>query len=164
MKKYEIGVGQLEKNLHNFYQSPEWKQLKNKFLESSEKVCTVCGIDHSLHVDHIKPIRHYWESRLDNNNLQVMCGTCNKEKGSKLYWTLEEHRRFKKVKEIEKEISDLRYRRTSILNSLSEEWRGTTPAKPRTEPIKIKPKTEVLQENGKRVFRVRNLQEKISNP
>jgi hypothetical protein len=164
MRPYEIGAGQLEKKLHNFYQSSEWKQLKNKFLEASEKVCVVCGLRHSLHVDHIKPIRHYWESRLDNNNLQVMCGTCNKEKGSKMYWTLEEHRRFKRVKELEKEISDLRYKRTSMLNNLSEEWRGITPPKPQVIESIPKPKTEILRENGKRVFRVRNLQEKISIP
>jgi hypothetical protein len=90
-----------------------------------------------------------------------MCGTCNKEKGSKMYWTLEEHRRFKRVKELEKEISDLRHTRTSILNSLSEEWRGITPPKLQVIESIPKPKTEILRENGKRVFRVRNLQEKI---
>jgi 5-methylcytosine-specific restriction endonuclease McrA len=33
-------------------------------------------------VDHIRPIRHHWELRLDINNLQLLCDDCNKGKGS----------------------------------------------------------------------------------
>jgi hypothetical protein len=90
-----------------------------------------------------------------------MCGICNKEKGSKLYWTLEEHKRYKKVKELEESIRELNYEKRCLLSSLSEEWRGVTPPKPQVLQSIPKPKTEILSEKGKRIFRVRNLQEKF---
>jgi len=161
MKPYEVGVGQLEKQLSRFYQSKEWKELRNKLFEVHDKVCVVCGATHALRGDHIKPIRTHWDLRLNLDNLQILCDECNREKGSKQFWTLEEHKRFKKVKVIDEAISKLRSRRYSILSGLSEEWRGATPAKPRTEPTKTKPKIEVLQENGKKVFRIRDFQEKF---
>jgi hypothetical protein len=161
MKPYEVGTGQLEKQFSAFYQSKEWKELRNKLFELHENTCVVCGLTHSLRGDHIKPVRTHWELRLDINNLQILCDECNREKGSKIYWTLEEHKRFKKVKEIGEAIDKLRSRKYSILSGLSEEWRGATPAKPRTEPTKIKPKTEILQENGEKVFRIRDFQKKI---
>lgn len=34
-------------------------------------------------VDHIKPRLYYPELARDINNLQVLCGRCNKEKGNK---------------------------------------------------------------------------------
>lgn len=147
MKPYEIGTGQNEKQLHQFYQSKEWKELRNKVLESHEKVCVVCGSVHPLRVDHIKPVRHFWEMRLDYNNLQILCDECNKEKGSKQYWTLEEHKRYKKVTEINKAFTKLKEKKASILQSLSEEW---------IEYNTVIPKQRVLTENGRKVYRVRN--------
>lgn len=35
-----------------------------------------------INVDHIKPVRKYWHLRLDFDNLQVLCSTCNKAKGN----------------------------------------------------------------------------------
>jgi len=148
MKSYEIGTGEYEKQLHQFYQSKEWKALRSRVLENHENVCVVCGSIHSLRVDHIKPIRHFWEMRMLYENLQILCDECNKEKGSKKYWTLEEHKRYKKVTEINKAITKLKDRKNFILNNLSEEWKDYGPVIP-------KPKQEVLSENGKKVYRIR---------
>ncbi|MCZ6605441.1 MAG: HNH endonuclease [Alphaproteobacteria bacterium] len=36
-----------------------------------------------MNVDHIKPLRRYWELRLASRNLQVLCGGCNHGKGNR---------------------------------------------------------------------------------
>lgn len=69
-----------------FYDSWEWKKVRYEFLKGRERRCLCCGAgpEHGVRVvvDHIKPIRHHWDLRLDPNNLQVLCDDCNKGKGS----------------------------------------------------------------------------------
>jgi 5-methylcytosine-specific restriction protein A len=70
-----------------FYASLPWKRLRYKILAlNAEKNggvarCELCGKSHApgapLNVDHIEPISRNWERRLDENNLQVLCGNCN---------------------------------------------------------------------------------------
>ncbi len=74
-----------------FYQSPEWKVLRNKVKRELMPFCPVCGSEEELVVDHINPVRYFWEQRLDENNLQLLCNDCNLEKSSMVGWTLEFH-------------------------------------------------------------------------
>lgn len=66
--------------------SNAWKSLKKKVHEKYGYQCMKCGRipcnkKHS-NVDHIKPRKYYPELALNFDNLQVLCGRCNKEKGN----------------------------------------------------------------------------------
>jgi hypothetical protein len=89
--KNDYSDKEFENTLHNFYNSREWKDLRISVKKELTPMCPVCGSEDNLHVDHIRPIRHFFEERLDPNNLQILCGDCNIEKGSMLNWTLEWH-------------------------------------------------------------------------
>lgn len=68
-----------------FYASFEWRRLRYTILEKYGRMCQCCGAkppDVVLHVDHIKPLRKYWNLRLDPENLQVLCEACNHGKAS----------------------------------------------------------------------------------
>lgn len=69
-----------------FYASWEWTTLRMQILKRYGRRCMCCGATPGnsvvIHVDHIKPISKYWELRLDPENLQVLCNTCNKGKGA----------------------------------------------------------------------------------
>jgi 5-methylcytosine-specific restriction endonuclease McrA len=73
---------------HDFYLSAEWKQCKQTFKQGKPLVCAACQDDlsgenyHRLNVDHIKPLRLFWELRTDMNNLQILCVDCNYIKGN----------------------------------------------------------------------------------
>ena len=97
-----------------FYQTQEWKDARDEWKEGKDKVCSRCGrrpdpnykkapIDRNrseadkeflyrkfnenrLLVDHILPIKTYWRLRLDKNNFQYLCGTCNEEKANTITW------------------------------------------------------------------------------
>ena len=58
-------------------------------------MCSVCCSEDRLVVDHIRPVRYYWNERLNDSNLQMLCGDCNKEKGSILGWTVKWHEKNK---------------------------------------------------------------------
>jgi|TARA_B110000211_G_C13911774_1_gene478706 5-methylcytosine-specific restriction endonuclease McrA len=111
-----------------FWASDDWKQLRDEFLDDVwQKLkksldtnkhkffkCNYCDEDVSksknLNVDHIKPIKNYWNLRLDKNNLQILCKDCNKFKGNKEHgYTLKEDCIENKnilKKEIEEELED----------------------------------------------------------
>jgi 5-methylcytosine-specific restriction endonuclease McrA len=73
-----------------FYDTEEWKSLKYKFIKTKkteELVCAQCGKGpftkenwKDMNVDHIKPVKHFWEERLNMNNLQILCRICNRVK------------------------------------------------------------------------------------
>ncbi len=65
-----------------FYRTKEWKQLRDSFLLENELVCLRCGSDKNIRVDHIKPVRYYWDLRLEKTNLQILCNSCNLKKAS----------------------------------------------------------------------------------
>lgn len=81
--------------INEFYKSWEWKRLRYDFLIGKNRTCECCGAKPgngvSINVDHIKPIRHYWDLRLNKNNLQILCEDCNMGKGSRdeTNWTKE---------------------------------------------------------------------------
>jgi hypothetical protein len=75
-----------------FYESTEWKTVRNKMRRSLKNSCVVCQTEKNLVVDHIKPVRFFWEERLSEENLQILCFNCNLEKESMIDWSVEYHR------------------------------------------------------------------------
>ena len=98
---------EFEQKLHGFYNSKEWKIAKNKVKLELAPFCPVCGSEENLHVDHIQPIRYFFDLRLDHNNLQILCKDCNQEKGSMLNWNLEWHIKHKKQLILERQQKTL---------------------------------------------------------
>jgi hypothetical protein len=79
-----IGVSRRDKN--KFYQSWEWKAVRYAILNKFGAKCMLCGAtnqDSKICVDHIKPISLFWDLRLAEDNLQVLCDDCNKGKSNK---------------------------------------------------------------------------------
>ena len=76
----------------SFYAAWEWLTLRMKVLKANGGHCECCGggvhdmtvggFPVRMHVDHIKPISKYWELRLEQDNLQVLCAECNRGKGA----------------------------------------------------------------------------------
>lgn len=72
-----------------FYKSAEWARLRYQVLRVNKARCECCGVipdeenGVKINVDHIKPVKYFWDLRLDVDNLQVLCGSCNRGKGSK---------------------------------------------------------------------------------
>ena len=72
------------------YETQEWKSLRYKFIKTKkteELVCAQCGKGpftkenwKDMNVDHIKPVKHFWEERLNIDNLQILCQICNRVK------------------------------------------------------------------------------------
>lgn len=69
-----------------FLSSWEWTTLRYQTLKKYGRRCMCCGATPDdgvkIHVDHVKPRRHYPELALDPGNLQVLCEDCNKGKGA----------------------------------------------------------------------------------
>jgi 5-methylcytosine-specific restriction protein A len=84
-----------EAEYKRFYASKEWRLIRETAFKDLMHSCPVCWSDENLVVDHIKPVRYYWEERLNPNNLQILCNDCNREKGAMTNWTLEWHKLLK---------------------------------------------------------------------
>lgn len=71
----------------SFLCSTAWRELRDSFIEKHGAKCLCCGVvpkrKSSINVDHVKPRKFYPELALDESNLQVLCGKCNKAKGNK---------------------------------------------------------------------------------
>jgi 5-methylcytosine-specific restriction endonuclease McrA len=69
-----------------FYRSRDWRELSYVTKQLAGWRCQCCGKSAADGVkivcDHIKPIRHFWELRLDPDNVQCLCEDCNLGKGS----------------------------------------------------------------------------------
>lgn len=65
-----------------FYRSWEWKKLRYDTLKYYGAVCMLCHATEDIVVDHIKPASKYPDLRLDPNNVQVLCGSCNRGKSN----------------------------------------------------------------------------------
>lgn len=70
---------------NDFLQTPEWKAVRDKTVSKYGGKCMCCGSTpkRGINVDHIKSRRDFPDLALDENNLQVLCGPCNKRKGNK---------------------------------------------------------------------------------
>lgn len=72
-----------DKKYLRFYQSPEWKLLKNKRMQDARYKCERCiekGRNRlATEVHHMKPIQteEGWPLRLDYNNLKCVCLDCH---------------------------------------------------------------------------------------
>lgn len=70
-----------------FLQSTAWKELRRKVIEKFGAKCLCCGhipnIPEKINIDHIKPRKLFPELALVFDNLQPLCGRCNKAKGNK---------------------------------------------------------------------------------
>lgn len=81
-KKYDA---KRDKKYVRFYNSPEWKILKNKYMQDKKYKCE--GKDCkaiATEVHHVDPIQTPtgWERRLDYTNLMNVCTQChNKQHG-----------------------------------------------------------------------------------
>ena len=75
-----------EQAIKAFYNSWQWKKARYAFLKDRERKCACCGAGSAdserIVVDHIRPVRHFWHLRLDLKNLQILCDSCNRGKGS----------------------------------------------------------------------------------
>jgi hypothetical protein len=49
-----------------------------------------------MNIDHIYPVRRYWNMRLEHTNLQNMCEVCNAQKGNFMDDVIAERRLIKK--------------------------------------------------------------------
>jgi hypothetical protein len=94
-----------------FYRSEEWQKCRTEFLEGRERICAGCDLDLNVHgklnVDHIAPLRHFWDRRCDLTNLQILCEECNELKGNKYPVDIRKVGRraktYRKEKQIQKE-------------------------------------------------------------
>lgn len=64
-----------------FYDSQPWLELRYAVLKKYGPVCMLCNRSRKdgvqIHVDHIKPRKHFPELELEFANLQVLCRECN---------------------------------------------------------------------------------------
>ena len=70
-----------------FLYSMEWRALRQQAKARYGLVCCKCGRENSrlfpINFDHIKPRKYFPELALDIENLQPLCGPCNKAKGNR---------------------------------------------------------------------------------
>ena len=76
----------IRRTFTSFYQTTEWKELRNRVLDLYGYKCMKCGFEHKSNcVDHIKPRSLFKELEFDFNNMQVLCSTCNLIKSNKVF-------------------------------------------------------------------------------
>jgi len=73
-----------DKEAAKFYNSIEWKRLKQQALIRDKGLCQEClsnqKITIATEVDHIIPIRVRWDLRLRLDNLRSLCHKCHMRK------------------------------------------------------------------------------------
>lgn len=69
-------VVKIEKKNKGTYRGP--KQRVKSIIRNRDKVCTVCGSDLNLTVDHITP--HVLGGRGTQGNLRLLCQDCHNDK------------------------------------------------------------------------------------
>ena len=66
-----------------FYQSKEWKFLRNQKWVSANGLCEMCRakgiIREAKEIHHIEPITENWNKRLDYDNLIALCSDCHNQ-------------------------------------------------------------------------------------
>ena len=99
-----------------FYETPAWKNARDKYMSQQPKPfqCHKCGRSpdpnykkapikmgrserekqqlerewnqNRIVVDHILPVKYFWNLKLEPDNFQLLCGCCNKEKLNTINW------------------------------------------------------------------------------
>lgn len=121
------------KECKDFYKSPEWRALRLQVIERNNNRCSCCNLNLSLmpsqytKVDHMLPLRYHWDRRLDINHLQVLCGDCNRIKGSQYgqnwrYLVLKELTHEYKARKIYSERVEIDKTIDTIQKGFSNEW------------------------------------------
>lgn len=67
----------------SFYNSPEWKNLRNRKFYASNGLCELCYkegiIKEAREIHHIVPINENWSKRLEYDNLIALCPAHHQE-------------------------------------------------------------------------------------
>ena len=78
---------ELRKTADPFLYKAEWRALRKLAAERYGLICCKCGRENSrkfpINFDHVKPRKFFPELALEIENLQPLCGPCNKAKGNK---------------------------------------------------------------------------------
>lgn len=73
-----------DKESAKFYSSGDWQLLRAQALQRDAGLCVHCLRDEMItfatEVDHVLPIKHYWQYRLKLDNLQSLCRHCHRTK------------------------------------------------------------------------------------
>jgi len=76
----------LRKTADPFLYTEAWRALRQEAIAKYGLLCCSCGRENSrkfpINFDHVKPRKFFPELALDINNLQPLCGPCNKRKGN----------------------------------------------------------------------------------
>lgn len=84
-RKRQASVG-VDPTSDEFLLTYAWRALRMRVLVRLGAQCGCCGATTKdgvrMHVDHIKPRRHFPELALSEENLQVLCEVCNHGKGN----------------------------------------------------------------------------------
>ena len=79
-------IASLIKNTPDFMKSAEWFVLKAQTIAKYGCTCMKCKKQirswMQINVDHVKPRKYFPYLQNDPDNLQILCGLCNKEKGN----------------------------------------------------------------------------------
>jgi len=101
---------------NNFYLSAPWRILRKRVLQTLGQRCCKCHIlpknGQHVHVDHVRSRLKYPSLELIPSNMQVLCKTCNKEKGPRTadYRTNEQLQAMLKLDEdLPKELIDKKH-------------------------------------------------------
>lgn len=77
-----------DKQYHEFYNSPEWQQVRNAAIARDHALCQDCLKQHIIKpydvVHHIVPIKDNWNKRLELDNLVCLCESCHQERHKKM--------------------------------------------------------------------------------
>lgn len=67
-----------------FYNSTDWKQVREQALSTQKNICVECGATDNLAVDHIYPRSKFPDKALELSNTQILCLRCNSSKGNRI--------------------------------------------------------------------------------
>lgn len=79
----------------DFYNTNEWKQLSRNYKREKKYLCENCmkyyknvngdyEIVYGDIVHHMVPLKEAWSSRLDKNNLKLLCNSCHAAEHARL--------------------------------------------------------------------------------
>lgn len=69
--------------MQDIRKSPDYQRWRQEVKQRDEGTCRVCGVDHNLHIHHIKPLDKYPEFAIELDNGLTLCGNCHSLLSSK---------------------------------------------------------------------------------